>query len=508
MRAQGIHRRPLLAAAGLGLFAAALSSFLCWRVFEGIPHVADGVSYAFQARLFAAGHVFLPPPAVPEAFAADNVILNATRWCGKYPPGFPFVLSLGYLAGLPWLVNPFLTGLAVLGAFRFGRTLHDEAIGLLAAALLAVSPFALLMGASFMAHPLTLAASLWSLSFLAEGRENGRARDFVLAGLLGGVAFLARPVSAFALLFPAVVWALWPRRQIRGGLSTFAALALGFLPFFLAFLAWNAAVSGSPFTTSYAVYDPTEGFAGIGGERIPFLQRLAAHVPMYVVDLARSSWRWPWPDLLPLLALPWATGERRRDGVLLACVATLVLVHSAYYYYGTNHSGPRFGFEALGPFSLLVARGLLTIGKGTIRLFGGGRAVRVFSFAALAGILGLPLSRLPELSSYFSGAYHGHSAVPLATAAKAGVGADALVLVSGNIRQALYGSFLLHNGVPPAAGRRVYAQDLPEKRGDLETAYPRAETWGVRVDLAQAPRPDPLIEETWEIREVRWTRLR
>ncbi len=507
MKAQGIHRRPFLAAAGLALFAAALSSFLCWRVFEGIPHVADGVSYAFQAKLFSAGHVYMPPPAVPEAFAADNVILNATRWCSKYPPGFPLVLSLGYVAGLPWLVNPLLTAFAVLGAFRLGRTLHDGATGLLAAALLAVSPFALLMGASFMAHPLTLAASLWSLSFLAEGRQNARARDFVLAGLLGGVAFLARPVSAFALLFPAVVWALWPRRQSRGALRAFAQMALGFLPFLLAFLAWNAAVSGSPFTTSYAVYDPTEGFAGIGGERIPLLRRLAAHVPMYVVDLARSSWRWPWPDLLPLLALPWAAGERRRDGVLLACVATLVLVHSAYYY-GTNHSGPRFGFEALGPLSVLVARGLLAIGSGAIRLLGGGRAVRLLSFAALAGILGLPLSRLPQLSSFFSGAYHGHSAVPLATAWKAGVGPDALVLVSGNIRQAVYGSFLLHNAVPPAAGRRVYAQDLPEKRADLAAAYPRAETWSVRVDLAQAPRPDPLIEETWEIREVRWARLR
>jgi len=500
-------RRAPLAAAGLALFAAALAAFLCRSVFEGIPHVADGVSYAFQARIFASGHVFLPPPPVPKAFASDNVILNATRWCSIYPPGFPLVLAPGVLAGVPWLVNPFLFGLAVLGAFRLGRTLYDDATGLLAAALLAVSPFGLLMGASFMAHPMTLAASLWCLVFLAKWSASGRARDLAAAGALGGAAFLARPFSAFGLLLPAVLWALSGRRG-RRLLPALATLALGFLPFLLALLSWNAVVSGSPLVSSYAAYNPTVRFSGIDGREIPLLTRLVAHVPIYFIDLARASWRWPWPDLLPLLALPWASRPRRRDAVLLACVASLVVAHSAYYYYGASHSGPRFGYEALGPLALLTARGLLAAGAPAGRLLGGGRPARLGAALAVVVLLGLPLSRLPELASFFAGAYHGHTAAPLFAAREAGVGEDALILVSGNIRQAVFGSFLLKNALPPAAGRRVFAQDLPGRRADLLAAYPRAETWSVRVDLVQAPRPDPLIEETWEIREVRWTRLR
>src|SRR5512139_1707564 len=88
-------------AAALALFATLLSAWICRRVFEGIPHITDCVSYAFQARVFSSGRLCLSPPAVPEAFAIGNVVMNQDLWAGKYPPGFPALLSIGYLLGVP-----------------------------------------------------------------------------------------------------------------------------------------------------------------------------------------------------------------------------------------------------------------------------------------------------------------------------------------------------------------------------------------------------------------------
>ncbi len=39
-------RRAGLAAVGIALFGTSVSAFLAWRVFDGIPHVVDGVSWS------------------------------------------------------------------------------------------------------------------------------------------------------------------------------------------------------------------------------------------------------------------------------------------------------------------------------------------------------------------------------------------------------------------------------------------------------------------------------
>ncbi|HMA28684.1 MAG TPA: glycosyltransferase family 39 protein, partial [Thermoanaerobaculia bacterium] len=204
--------RSALFAAGLAILAASLSAFLGQRVFEGAPHVADGISYAFQGKIFAAGRPWLDPPAVPDAFKAQNILLNATRWCGIYPPGFPLLLAAGWLLGVPSLVNPILLGLAVVGVFRLGKILFDETTGLFGALLLSVSPFALLMGASFMGHVAGLCVFTWCLTFLAESCTGRRARPLFLAGFLGAFGVVVRPQAAVFFLLPALLGTLIVRR--------------------------------------------------------------------------------------------------------------------------------------------------------------------------------------------------------------------------------------------------------------------------------------------------------
>lgn len=497
--------RAAFLVAGLALFAAAVSAFLGQRVFEGVPHSADGISYAFQGKIFAAGRPWLDPPPVPEAFMAQNVLLSDTRWCGIYPPGFPLLLALGWLVGAPFLVNPVLLGLAVAGVFRLGTVLFDETTGVVGALLLSVSPFALLMGASFMGHAAALCAFTWCLAYLSEGCRSTLARPLVMSGFLGAFGVVVRPQAAVFFLLPALVGVLIARRKELARTAGFLALG-GAAP--LAFLfAYNFALSGSPFRMAYLVWNPNLSFTyGFSSLRL-----FSLHFPAFLHDLDATVWGLPWGDLLLLVFLLIPAAGRRRDAGLLACALALVLGFSFYRFYEINYSGPRFAFEALGALALLVARalraaaGLAASLLGRLRL---DRFEKAGQVAALGFLALFPLVRLlPKQAEALSHAYHAHSGQPLRRMAAAGVGPSALILVSGNTAEWTYGSFLLENGLDPRRAPRVYARDLPDKRSELLAAYPRSELWRVNVTLEPLPHPNAWIDNTWDVVDVVWSRL-
>ena len=511
--------RAWLAAAAAALFATALSAYLSRTVFDGIPHVSDGVSYAFQGKILASGRFYLPPPPVPEAFDTQNVILTADRWCSKYPPGFPLLLAPGWWAGAPWLVNPILFGLAVLGAFQLARLLHDDRTALLAAALLAISPFGLLMGAGFMSHVPALAAGTWCLAALVSGVRSGRGALFAAAGFLGAFTFAIRPLTAVLLLAPGVAWSLWTERREGRGVRSFLFLSAGALPVVVALLALNQALFGSPFRFGYTVYNPGEGFRDEKAQPLPPLELLPKRLSWYLYDLSAATWGWPFGDLVPILALLLPRARRRGDLLLAATAAALVLGHAGYAFYDINHSGPRYAFEALAPLAILVARGLLTLagfGETLLSRAGAGKAAPAAAAAALLLLAIPPLGlRLPYFAQSLSRAYHGQSAEPLRRAAEAGVGPEALVLVSGRVpafgndpARFSYGSFFLENALDPRTGRRVFAQDGPALRPRLLEAYPRPEVWTVYVEFDRLPEIDPFLDNTWELTRIEWTRLR
>jgi len=505
-------RRARFAAVGLALFATVLSAYLCQRVFDGIPHVADGVSYAFQAKIFAAGRLWLDPPAVPEAFELPNVLLNASRWCGIYPPGYPLLLAAGWLAGVPWLVNPLLLGLSVLGTFRLGERLFEGRIGLLGAFLLSVSPFALLMGASFMGHVAALCAMTWCLVFLAEGALGGRALPLAAAGFLAGFGFLVRPQAAVFFLLPALAGALAFRRRelVRSAalLASGAAVPLALL------MTYNFLLSGHPFRMAYLVWDPTLSFT----YDFSFSRLFFTHFPWYLHDLNATTWGYPFGDLLPLVLLLWPGAGRSRDAWLAACALTLVVGFSGYRFYPINFSGPRYAFEALAVLSLLVARGLFRLAEIAGRQLARWKIERYAPAAAISAILLLatpPLGiGLPLFAKRLAHAYHGQSAEPLRRAADAGVGRDALVLVSGTeprfggpAELFNYGSFFLLNGIDPAKSPRVYALDRPNLREALVAAYPRAETWSVSAEFEPIPDGE-FTDNCWKLSRIVWQRIR
>jgi hypothetical protein len=530
-------RRERLAVAALAAGAAALALLISWSVLGLVPHVTDSISYLFQGRILAAGHLFEPPPRVPPLFANENVILTATRWCSKYPPGWPLLLAFGWRLHAPWLMTPLLLALAVAGVWLAGRRLYDPATGLLAAAALACSPFALLMAADAMAHVPALCATAWCLAMIAgvvgagaEAGGGGRRGTLIAIGLLGGIAWLIRPGTAAAVLAPAVAWcvaALGRRHRLAG----LAWMALGAAPCLAVMVSYDTLVFGGPLVTGYAVYEPAR-YARAADALVPWSEALLHRLPWYLDLLNRSLWGFPWGDLALLAPLLLARPRRAADAMLAACAGSLVLAHCFYFYGDVIYSGPRMAFESLGPLSLLAARSLRTLAgwfdAGLRRLgvarrqerqevldhpepplpprAGTPRTLRLAA-AAAAGCLLLyfPLGRrLPQQMVHHAGWYLAVSPEPLRAAVRAGLGPDALVFVAGN--PWCYSAFFLANDLRPETGRRVFVRDIPPLRAAALAAYPRPEVWLARVDVVI---PDPVSDpDVARPTLLSWQRLR
>jgi hypothetical protein len=387
-----------------------------------------------------------------------------------------------------------------------GTVLYDEATGLVGALLAAVSPFALLMGAGFMGHVAGLCVFTWCLAFLAESLRETGSRSLVLSGLLGAFGVVVRPQAAVFFLLPALVAVLAARRKQLARSAGLLALG-GAAP--LAFLfAYNSGLSGHPLRMAYLVWDPKLSFS----YGYPPMQLVSSHFPWFLHDLGATLWGFPWGDLVPLLFLLVPAPGRRRDAGLAACVLTLLLGFSAYRFYEINHSGPRYAFEALGAFALLVARAARTAGWLAASLLERLRLGRLAPAAAALAVGFLALypvaTLLPRQAEALSHAYHAHTPEPLRRMEAAGVGPSALVLVAGNTAEWTYGSFLLENGLDPRRSPRVFARDLPARRADLLAAFPRRELWRVAITLRPLPHPNAWIDNTWDVVDVVWSRLR
>ncbi|MCH7718337.1 MAG: glycosyltransferase family 39 protein, partial [Chloroflexi bacterium] len=175
-----------------GAFAVTL--FLNYSYGSRLPHVPDSVSYIFQAKLLASGRLAAPPPPVEEVFDfffPPFIFLSGDKWASIYPFGHPLMLAIGARLGAIWLIPPLLGAASVALVFAIGRKIYSARVGLLAALLLATSPFFLMTASNFMAHNTAVFYLLGSLLFLAIIDR----RPFLfglLAGLFFGLVFNTR----------------------------------------------------------------------------------------------------------------------------------------------------------------------------------------------------------------------------------------------------------------------------------------------------------------------------
>lgn len=193
------------------IFSMAMSALVSRAVFERLPHLEDEVAYLFQAKTYAGGRLVVETPEPRRAYWQPFVVDYAPTGerFSKYTPGWPALLAIGVLLGHPWIINAFLSGLTVALVYRLGREVFSPDVGVIAAALTAFSPMALLLNATLMGHTAALFAV--TLFFYAYWRiEQGRytLRWGIIAGIALGLIITTRPLTAVGIGAPFIAWSI------------------------------------------------------------------------------------------------------------------------------------------------------------------------------------------------------------------------------------------------------------------------------------------------------------
>ncbi|MDO8108417.1 glycosyltransferase family 39 protein [Isoptericola sp. b441] len=310
---------------------------------------------------------------------------------------WPMALSVRAFGLTPWsiLVPEALMGVASVAALHASvRRVASAGAALLAGAVLAVTPVAVLMFRydnpdAMLVLLLTLAAGA-----VLRGVEDGRTRWMLLAGALVGLAFLTKQLEAF-LAVPAMgsAWLMAApvplRRRLRDG-------ALAVLAVVAAAGWWVALVelvpaSARPWiggTSNNSFLDLTFGYNGVGrltGNTIGRTHVVTAGaVGRILVGSTAVQFSWLVPAAVVLAAATWwlRRGAPRTDPVRAALVlwAGWLLVTGATFsvMHGVSHS---YYTVALAP----ATAAMVGIGAGAVWR----RRDRPWARALLAGVVAL-----------------------------------------------------------------------------------------------------------------------
>lgn len=196
-----------LAAAVLACFAFGMSALISQTVFERLPHLEDEMAYLYQARTYAGGHLVIQSPDPRRAYWQPFLVDQGGLRFGKYTPGWSLQLALGTLMGQEWVINAFLSALTVAVTYRLGREIFNPDVGVIAAALTAFSPMALLLSGTLMGHTAALfAATLFLYAYWRIERGRRTLAWGVVAGIALGLLVANRPITAIAIATPVILW--------------------------------------------------------------------------------------------------------------------------------------------------------------------------------------------------------------------------------------------------------------------------------------------------------------
>ncbi len=357
----------------IAVVAFGVTLFLNYSYGSHMPHVPDSVSYVFQAKILASGHFSAPaPPSSAFNFFYPPLIeVHHGRWASVYPFGHPLVLAIGMRLGAVWLVPPTIGAAGVMLIFAVGRRVYNVRAGLLAALLMAGSPFFMMTASNFMSHNTAAFYTLASVLFLVLHDRRPTLFPF-LSGIFFGLLFNTRPLTAGALTLPYGVMLLsfvLPRGSRKAALKQIAAFAAGGLLMLLAYYLYAWGVTGSPFTVSNT--QANKNIIGFGGAHSVAAGIENEQAQLSMLTLVLNDW--PLYLGVTVLLLPFALGTRYKwDWFFLACAVMAMGVYTLYYSTGIMH-GPRYWYEATPFLLLLTARAaertgsLLSAGAARLR---------------------------------------------------------------------------------------------------------------------------------------------
>ncbi len=367
---KAIHPVALIALIGSLVFV----SWISLVQYNAEPHIYDASAYLFAAKMYALGHLSIPIPTAIDRFPGPFMVMFNGQWFGQYEPGTSLTLVPGIWLGIPWLVEPILGTLALLGIGLIAARLYDSRVATLAILLGVLSPYYSYLAASYLSHAVALFYLVWGLWALLRFAQCEAHWNLPFSAACFGMAVLTRDLVAvlFVLIVLLGVLILFRRRLrhdwqrwIIPGLS-FIAVAIIFMGIYFSF---NAILTGNPQTTPRSLFfagdhwgfGPGVGFYGQHTVAAGFVN-LDELLTILQIDL----FGWPFYLTLAFLALPFLTRRARgADWLMLAGAAIMTGAFIGYFYHGI-YLGPRYLFETLPFLLILTARGILTLGSAGI----------------------------------------------------------------------------------------------------------------------------------------------
>jgi hypothetical protein len=350
----------------LSIAAFFAAAYFSTDVFEGLPHIEDEITYVWQARLAASGKLITESPVCPECFLEPFVIDKDGYRFGKYPPGWPAMLSLGIRLGVRDYLNPFLSTFYVWLAYLLVKKLFDPVTGLISTFLTLFSPFFLMNSGSLLAHPWSLfLMAVFAHGWLDTLDETGKIPKWMSATaamLSMGLLILTRPLTAVGICLPFFIQGVY--LLIKGSArQKQSILAIGSVVAVMSglYLLWQYRVTGDALQNPYTLYWPYDriGFGPGYGLHPDGHQLKYAWVNAKFSLFVGSSDLFGWPNLswlfLPLGVI--AMRKNPRSWPVAGVFLSLVLVYGLYWI-GSWVFGPRYYYEGLLSLTMLSAAGV------------------------------------------------------------------------------------------------------------------------------------------------------
>lgn len=327
-----------------------------FRTLQNHPNSGDEYAYLVSAEIFSRGRLAVPSPPQPEFFDVVHVV-NDGKFYGKYPPGWPLLLTAGILLKVPWLVNPVLGALTILVLYELARRHFSLKAANVLALLSLANPFLVFNSASYFSH--TSCLLFVALGFLFLFNVTSRPGDLASWAALGlsvGVAFTIRPFTVVVLFALPGLYLLYITLRRRKELQPrLLGLALAAAPFALClglFLAYNKAQTGA------YLLQPFQKYASWDAPSLPkspqeWKIRFTSHVLERLWQL--NLWM---PLSVGFLLVALFLHDLRRDlKIGLQTISFLALFVAFFFYWGDGiiQYGPRYMYEAFGILALVSA---------------------------------------------------------------------------------------------------------------------------------------------------------
>ncbi|NDQ56078.1 MAG: hypothetical protein GZ088_03265 [Acidipila sp.] len=359
----GFPSLPSCLAAGLLFFTISLA--LGWYTSQGV-WCADESAYRFQAKIFATGRLTAPALAgvpldntdtPPEVFYTHHIYRNG-RWFVKYTPGWPLILALGMLAGLPWAISPLLGGLCLWTTHSLARRVFGSKIANLSVWIVVLSPIFITNVLGTMSHALCALCIVAACLLCFEGLKTLKALPFAGMFALGGFSCFVRPLTGFAITAVLGLSTLWYLRMHRRLwlrvfvlACIFGALTVG------SFLQYDKKYTGSYLVTPYAAARGLRVPAEISGGTHQTLENLRVTTRFALQDTLLFAV--PFVFLFAVYACSHEKERLREVRILMFFFPAVVVAYLIQVEGSSASFGERYYFESLFAVAILGARGLI-----------------------------------------------------------------------------------------------------------------------------------------------------